>query len=304
MIRTLASVLARQAWFRKAVLGTPVLRDLAGRFVGGDDLSAGLAAVRGLNARGIRGSLNFHGMHATDPAEAIAAADEALDALHRIRAEGLDSHVSVKLTKLGLDVDPNLCLAQLRRVLDGAAETGGFVRIDMEEAVYVDQTLGIFEAMQDHYGAGTVGLVIQSYLRGRERDLDRLLERGARVRLVKGGYRESAAAAFRSAAEVDAAFRRDIERLLARGVFPAIATHDAGAVAWAQELAAQMGMEKTAFEFQMLYGVKPALQDRLVAEGYAVRCYVPYGGDWATHLVGCLRRLPASALAHARGEAA
>jgi proline dehydrogenase len=304
MIRTAASVLARQAWFRKAVLGTPVLRDLAGRFVGGDDLPAGLDAVRGLNARGIRGSLNFHGMHAQSAAEAVSAADEALDALRRIRVEGVDSHVSVKLTKLGLDVDPNLCLGQLRRVLDGAAEASGFVRIDMEEAVYVDQTLRIFEAMQDHYGAGTVGLVIQSYLRGREKDLDRLLDRGARVRLVKGGYRESPEAVFRSAAEVDAAFRRDIQRLLARGVSPAIATHDAAAVAWAQEAAVRAGVGKGAFEFQMLYGVKPALQDHLVAEGHAVRCYVPYGGDWATHLVGCLRRLPGNVLGHRRGEAA
>lgn len=281
-------------------MSTPVLRDLAGRFVGGDDLPAGLAAVRGLNDRGIRGSLNFHGMHVQNPGEAVGAADQAIDALRRIREEGIDSHVSVKLTKIGLDIDATLCRSQLRRVLDCAAETGGFVRIDMEESVYVQETLRTFEEMQDLYGGGTVGLVIQSYLRHRSSDLDRLMDRGARIRLVKGGYRESGEVVFKSKAEVDAAFKRDIERLLNRGTTPAIATHDADAIAWARIMQERLGLGKDAFEFQMLYGVKPDLQERLVADGYTVRCYVPYGGDWATHLIGCLRRLPADALASFR----
>jgi proline dehydrogenase len=239
-------------------------------------------------------------MHVQDPGEAAGAADQAIDALRRIREEGIDSHVSVKLTKIGLDIDATLCRSQLRRVLDCAAGTGGFVRIDMEESVYVQETLRTFEEMQDIYGSGTVGLVIQSYLRHRSSDLDRLMDRGARIRLVKGGYRESGEVVFKSKAEVDAAFKRDIERLLIRGTTPAIATHDADAIAWARTLQDRLGLEKDAFEFQMLYGVKPDLQERLVADGYTVRCYVPYGGDWATHLIGCLRRLPADALARFR----
>jgi proline dehydrogenase len=297
MIRKAANLLARQAWFRKFLLGTPVLRDLAGRFVGGDDLASGVRAVRSLNARGIKASLNFHGMHVLEAGEAVAAADEALQALRLIRAEGLDSHVSVKLTKIGLDVDPALCRAQLVRILDTAAETGVFVRVDMEEAVYADATLQLFEDMQDRYGAGRVGLVLQSYLRHRTGDLDRLMARSARIRLVKGGYRESAEQVFRTKAEVDTAFLRDIERLMTRGTSPAIATHDAEAIAWTLALQRRLGLGKQDFEFQMLYGVKPELQDRLVADGYRVRCYIPYGGDWATHLVGCLRRLPAGAWA-------
>jgi len=281
-------------------MSTPILRDLAGRFVGGDDLPAGLAAVRGLNDRGIKGSLNFHGMHVQNPGEAVAAADQAIDALRRIREEGIDSHVSVKLTKIGLDINATLCRSQLRRVLDCAAETGGFVRIDMEESVYVQETLRTFEEMQDLYGGGTVGLVIQSYLRHRSSDLDHLMDRGARIRLVKGGYRESGEVVFKSKAEVDAAFKRDIERLLNRGTTPAIATHDADAIAWTRTLQDRLGLGKGAFEFQMLYGVKPDLQERLVADGYTLRCYVPYGGDWATHLIGCLRRLPVDALARFR----
>jgi proline dehydrogenase len=121
------------------------------------------------------------------------------------------------------------------------------------------------------------------------------LEQGARIRLVKGGYRESRETVFGTKAEVDAAFKRDIERLLQHGVAPAIATHDADAIAWTKLLQTQLRLGKDAFEFQMLYGVKPELQAQLVAEGYAVRCYIPYGGDWAMHLAGCLRRSPIGA---------
>ena len=302
MLRNLALLLARQSWLRKGIMSTPVLRDMAGRFVGGDDLPAAVACVRGLNAQGIKGSMNFHGMHVRSAEAAVGAADQAIEALHRIRQEGLDSHVSVKLTKIGLDVDRGLCRAQLHRVLDAAAATGGFVRIDMEESVYLDETLSTFEAVQDRYGNATVGLVIQSYLRDRAGDLERLMRRGARIRLVKGGYREAREVAFHAKAEVDAAFKRDIERLLTHGTAPAIASHDAEAVAWARTVQERLGLGKGAFEFQMLFGVKPDLQRSLVAEGYAVRCYVPYGGDWATHVVGCLRRLPAGALARLRGR--
>jgi proline dehydrogenase len=298
MIRETAHLLARQSWFRKLVMSTPVIREAAGRFVGGEDLASALAAARNMNARGLKATLNFHGMHVLDLAEAERAAQQAVDALVRIREEGLDSNVSIKLTKIGFDVDPVQCRLQLLRILDCAAGTGGFVRIDMEESDYVEATLQLFEEMQDRYGNGTVGLVIQSYLRHRTGDLDHLLDRKASIRLVKGGYREPSSRIFRAKAEVDAAFNRDIERLLQWGISPAIATHDEAAIAWTLAVQARMGLAREAFEFQMLYGVKPDLQARLQADGYRVRCYIPYGGDWAAHAVGCLRRIPAGALAH------
>lgn len=300
MIRKAALLLARSAWLRKSILGMPVLRDLAGRFVGGDDLAAALATARSLNARGLKASLNFHGMHAESAEEAQAAVGQAIASLQAIAAGNLDAHVSVKLTKIGLDLDPAMAEAGLRRILDCAAATGGFVRLDMEEAAYLDDTLRIFEAMLARYGRDVVGIVIQSYLRHRRQDLDRLMDLGARVRLVKGGYRESPELVFRRKEEVDGAFRDDIERLLRRGYAPAIATHDAAAADWARAVQARLGLGPEAFEFQMLHGVKPDLQARLRDEGHAVRCYVPYGGDWATHLVGCLRRLPAGLLGRAR----
>jgi proline dehydrogenase len=302
MLRKASLLLARQSWFRKLIMSTPVIREAAGRFVGGEDLASGLRAVRALNARGISGSLNFHGMHVEDPAEARKAADQAIEALLHIRDEGLKCHVSIKLTKIGLDIDGSLCRSELGRILDCAALTGGFVRIDMEEAVYVDETILRFEEAQARYGSGTVGLVVQSYLRDREKDLERLMDLGARVRLVKGGYRERRDLVFHSKAEVDAAFKRDIERLLTRGVCPAIATHDPDAVAWTKALRDRLKLGMDAFEFQMLYGVKPELQDSLVQEGFAVRCYIPYGGDWATHLAGCIRRIPSSLLGRAQRQ--
>lgn len=291
MFKRVALLLARSASFRKTVMGTPFLRDLAGRYVGGEDLPAGLAVVRQLNSRGIKGSLNFYGMHTREAAEAEHAADEAIAALRRIQVDGVDSHISVKLTKIGLDVGADFCRTQLRRILDCASETGGFVRLDMEESPYLDQTLRIFEEMRVEYGDGTVGLVIQSYLRHRAADLDLLMDHGARVRLVKGGCREPRDVAFHSKAEIDAAFKRDIERLLKRGRSPAIATHDAEAIAWTRECQDRLGLGKEDVEFQMLRGVKPELQDRLVADGYTVRSYVPYGGDWPNHVVSCLRQV-------------
>jgi len=300
MFRKAVSLLAGQSWFRKFIMSTPVIRELAGRFVGGDDLASGLAAVRGLNARGIKASLNFHGMHVLDPDKARLAADQAIDALRKIQAEGLDSHVSVKLTKIGLDLDPALCRASLLRIIEAAMTSGGFVRIDMEESIYVDRTIEMFEEVQQMCDGKNVGIVIQSYLRHRQGDLGRLMARGANIRLVKGGYREPREVVFRAKAEVDAAFLRDIRLLLSQRRLHGIATHDEAAIAHVKALQAELGFDKDDFEFQMLYGVRPDLQERLVAEGYSVRCYIPYGGDWATHLAGCIRRIPVDAYARLR----
>ncbi len=300
MFRKAVSLLAGQSWFRKFIMSTPVIRELAGRFVGGDDLASGLAAVRGLNARGIKASLNFHGMHVLDPDEARLAAEQAIDALRKIQAEGLDSHVSVKLTKIGLDLDPALCRVNLRRIIDAAVTSGGFVRIDMEESIYVERTIEMFEEVQQICDGKNVGIVIQSYLRHRQGDLGRLMARGANIRLVKGGYREPREVVFRAKAEVDAAFLRDIRLLLSQRRLHGIATHDEAVIAHVMALHAELGFDKDDFEFQMLYGVRPDLQEKLVADGYSVRCYIPYGGDWATHLAGCLRRIPVDAYARLR----
>jgi proline dehydrogenase len=301
MIRKIyCSIVGRPA-FRKAVLSTPVIRDLAWRFVAGENLDAGIAAIRSLNARGIQGTLNYVGTHVRSRPEAVAAADSAIAALRRIHAERVESHLSLKLTQIGMDIDDEFCRAQLRRVLDCAREVGNFVRIDMEESPYVGRTLQMYEEARAEYGTETVGIVIQSYLRERDGDLERLIADGSRVRLVKGGYWEPPSVAYKTAGEIDRCFDRDIEALLTRGRHAAIATHDARCIARAKEVAAGAGLGREAFEFQMLYGVRPDLQVQLVGEGYPVRCYVPYGGQWQTYFIGCVRRLPGGVLRRVLG---
>jgi lipopolysaccharide/colanic/teichoic acid biosynthesis glycosyltransferase/proline dehydrogenase len=290
--RGILATVARQSLVRKVALSTPLVRDLAWRFVAGEDLNSGIAAVHVLDGRGIKGTLNHVGTHVRDKAEAVAAADEAIGALGATHRAGLESNISIKLTQIGLDIDEHLCRSQLRRVLDAAQDVGGFVRIDMEESGYTDRTIRLFEEMRDGYGTERVGIVVQSYLRDHVDDLDRLLKAGSRIRLVKGGYWEAGDVVFRAPAEVEAAFLADIDRLIERGDHPAIATHDVRAINHALTAAARRGLDRKSYEFQMLYGVRADLQERLVRDGYQVRCYVPFGSHWYEYFLGCVRRLP------------
>ncbi len=296
MLRKLSSMVVRQPWLRKAALTAPLVRDMAWRFVAGEDLDAGLTTLRVLNAQGMKGTLNHIGTHVGSEVEASAAADAALDALRRIHEERLDSNLSLKLTQIGLDVDEGLCREQLRRVLDRASHLGNFVCIDMEESPYVERTIRLFEEMREIYGADTVGIVLQSYLRNRRSDLERLLAGGSRIRLVKGGYWEPVEIAYRRRADIDGAFQRDMQLLVSRGQHPAIATHDPRAIEQARRMAAEARLDRRAFEFQMLLGVAQRLQDGLAREGYTVRCYVPYGRGWYEYFLGCARRVPGGAL--------
>ncbi|MDR3669574.1 MAG: proline dehydrogenase family protein [Holophaga sp.] len=291
MIRNLLATLSRHPWVRKTAMSTPVLRDVAWRLVAGESQEDGLAVVRTLNAKGIKGTMNFIGTHVRSEPEAVRAADTAIEGLRRVQAEGLDSHLSLKLTQIGLDVDPAFCRLQLDRVLAAAQHLGSFVRIDMEESAYTGETLRIFEEAR----AGrpdSVGIVLQSYLRRNQADLERMVALGARIRLVKGGYWESAPVALRNKEELDRAFLRDLEFLILHGHRPALATHDPAAVARAVQVLAAAGLPKDAMEFQMLYGVRQDLAEALVRDGYTVRSYVPYGAHWYEYVLGCIRRDP------------
>ncbi|HYG66412.1 MAG TPA: proline dehydrogenase family protein [Anaeromyxobacteraceae bacterium] len=296
MLRELTTSVARAAWIRKAAVSTPGLRDLAWRFIAGEDLDAAVQVARALNARGLSATLNYVGTHVRSAAEAIAAGDAAVASLHRIRRDGLRANVSVKLTHLGLDVDEALARAQLARVLDAARATEGFVRIDMEESPYVDRTLRIFDDARRCHGDATVGVVLQAYLRGREGDVGRLASTGAAIRLVKGGYWEDAQVVHRKPAAIDAAYARGLEALLASGARAAVATHDPAMIARARRLAADAGRPPGAFELQLLYGVRPDLAAHATRAGVPVRLYVPYGARWYEYALGCIRRMPAAAL--------
>lgn len=301
MLRKLLASIVGQPWLKKAAMSIPVIRDLAWRFVAGENLDAGVAVLRRLNDNGIKGTLNYIGTHEKDEKEAVAAADAIIEALRRIHKEGLDAELSIKLTHIGLDINDNLCLVQLDRILDHANRYHNFICIDMEESPYVEKTLLFFEQMLGTYGADTVGIVLQSYLRHREVDLQRMITKGARIRLVKGGYWEAPDTVYRKKCDIDRAFRRDIHMLLSKGYKPAIATHDPRFLAETRHLAAKEGIDASAFEFQFLYGVRPDLQDSLIRDGYTVCCYVPYGGSWYAYVVGCLRRIPEQTLRRIKG---
>ncbi len=293
MLRGLFLALSRSRRLRNAALHHPVLRQAALRFVAGERLPDALEAIRRLNAAGLTATLDLLGEGVTTAARAEASGDAYIRILDALRESGIDSNLSLKLTQLGLDVDASLCRAILRRILDRAGET--FVRIDMESSQYTDRTLRLFEQLWVE-GYRNVGVVIQSYLRRSAQDVERLLSLGARVRLVKGAYAEPPAVAFPGKRDVDASFARLAERLLDRGVYPAIATHDERMIGHALRVAAERAIPPEKFEFQMLYGVRRDLQTRLHRQGFRVRVYVPFGEEWYPYFMRRLGERPANIL--------
>ena len=265
----------------------------ARRFVAGESVDEALATARELRASGMMSTLDLLGESVTSAHEARAATRDYIGLLEAIAAADVDRNISLKLTQLGLDVDRATCFDNLRRVLDVAKPAGFFVRIDMESSEYVEQTLDIFSTVWD-IGYRDVGVVIQSYLRRSDADVRRLNALGARVRLVKGAYREPRRVAFTDKHEVDAAFVEIMRRLLADGTYPAIATHDPAMIAATEAFARERGLAPGRFEFQMLYGVRRDLQAALTAEGYPFRVYVPFGREWFPYFMRRLGERPAN----------
>lgn len=296
MLRQLFLYLSTQAWAYRLILSNPLTRSLAWRFVAGETLDEALVVVRALNARGIRATLDHLGENVTGEAEAVRAADEAILALRRIHESGVESHLSIKLTQLGLDLGDDFCRAQVRRVLDRARQDSNFVRVDMEGSAYTARTLALVADLREEYGADTVGTVLQSYLYRTQDDLAALIASGTRIRWVKGAYNEPPDLAYPRKADVDRAYRIGAEQLLARGCYPALATHDERLIARARRFAAAEGIAPERFEFQMLYGVRRDLQEGLAREGYNVRCYVPYGTQWYPYFMRRLAERPANVL--------
>lgn len=269
-------------------------RRFASRFVAGETLDEAIDAVRDLNARDITASLDLLGESVTSRDEATRACDAAIEILDRIHATGVAANLSIKLTQMGLDLDPALAARNAGRILERAHEHGIFVRVDMEASEYVQRTLDLYYDTLQPASGDLVGVVIQTMLRRSEDDIERLLDAGARVRLVKGAYKEPESVAFPDKSDVDAVFARCSERMLERGNYPAFATHDEALIRHITDYAAAHGVDPARFEFQMLYGVRRDLQDRLRHEGYNVRVYVPYGTEWYPYLMRRLAERPAN----------
>lgn len=269
-------------------------RAFARRFVAGETVDDALRAVRDVNGRGMHATLDLLGESVSSAAEAAGARDQVIGLIDRIVAEGADANVSIKLTQLGLDVSAEVCRDNVTAILARAEQHGMFVRVDMEGSPYTERTLRLF---QDHLHprfGDLVGVVIQSMLRRSEQDLQELICRRARVRLVKGAYIEPAEIAFPAKRDVDAAFAGMAQRLLEADTYPAFATHDERLIAAVKRQAREAGRGPDRFEFQMLYGVRRDLQDRLRAEGYRVRIYVPFGTQWYPYFMRRLAERPAN----------
>lgn len=269
-------------------------RRLASRFVAGETVDSAVAALKELNAAGVTASLDLLGEAVRSADEARTARDLYLQTLDRIRLVGADANVSVKLTQMGLNIDEALCVENMRAIIAKAKGYGSFVRIDMEQSEYTERTLQLFtETLHREFG-NAVGVVLQSYLRRTERDAEDMIALGARVRLCKGAYQEPATVAFPDKRDVDANYVRCMERLLERGHYPGIATHDARIIAHAKDFVRRRGIAAERFEFQMLYGVRRDLQQALRRDGYGVRVYVPFGDDWYPYLMRRLAERPAN----------
>jgi proline dehydrogenase len=269
-------------------------RKFASRFVAGETIDSAVSAAGELKTRGIATSLDLLGESVTVQAEAVAARDQYLAMLDRMAAAGVEVNVSVKLTQMGLDIDEELCAANLTCILDKAASVDGFVRLDMEGSDYTQRTLDFFEhRLFDRFGRHC-GVVIQSMLRRSEADVEKLIGMRARVRLCKGAYLEPPAIAFPDKADVDRNYVRLMERLLAAGNYPGLATHDEAIIARAREFVRRESIAPDRFEFQMLYGVRRDLQQRLVRQGYRMRVYVPFGTQWYPYLMRRLAERPAN----------
>ncbi len=265
----------------------------AHRFIAGEAIDEAITAARAIQASGLMLTLDQLGESVANMAEADAATRGYLTVIDRIVASGIERNISLKLTQLGLTVDRATCVDNLRRILDAAAPHDFFVRVDMEDSPVTQVTLEVFETMWQQ-GYRNVGIVLQSYLPRSVADARRMNELGARVRLVKGAYKEPKGVAYQNKVDVDAAFADITRLLLAEGTYPAIATHDPAMLAVAKSFAAERGIAKEKFEFQMLYGIRRDLQSQLKSEGYRVRVYVPFGREWFPYFMRRLGERPAN----------
>ncbi|HEX9283051.1 MAG TPA: proline dehydrogenase family protein [Gemmatimonadales bacterium] len=294
MLRASLLWLSEQPRVFRFIRTNGLARRFAARFVAGETVDEGIAVVKELNAAGIAASLDLLGEAVHNAAEARAARDTYLQTLDRVRAAGATAHVSLKLTQMGLDIDEALCVENVRAVVARAKAQGSFVRIDMEQSDYTERTLQLFKrTFHPEFGNG-VGIVLQSYLRRTEQDVEQMIALGARVRLCKGAYQEPATVAFPDKRDVDANYVRCMEGLLLKGDYPGIATHDVRILERAKAFARDRGIPHARFEFQMLYGVRRDLQLALKRQGYNVRVYVPFGTQWYPYLMRRLAERPAN----------
>jgi proline dehydrogenase len=294
MLRQIFLYLSNQERLYNFARNNRLAKSFASRFVAGETLDEALAVVAALNRKKISASLDLLGESVRNEAEARAAGREYITVLDRIHAQKLDTNVSVKLTAMGLDISEDLCVDIMQDILDRARQYETFVRIDMEGSAYTERTLRLFEdRLYPHYRQH-VGVVLQSYLYRTYADAEHTVALKCRVRLCKGAYKEPPTVAYPEKKDVDSNYVRCMHLLMERGNYPGIATHDEAIIAEARRFARDTRIPSDRYEFQMLYGVRRDLQERLVREGYRMRVYVPFGTQWYPYLMRRLAERPAN----------
>ncbi|MFC5704231.1 proline dehydrogenase family protein [Cohnella faecalis] len=267
----------------------------AGRFVAGETMEQALDQARKLNEKGIMATLDHLGEGIRDLTEAQRYKEEVLRLLDGIEASGVDANVSIKPTQMGLALNEEAGYAHIREIVSKAKTLRNFVRLDMENSPYTSATIETVRRLRAE-GLSNTGTVIQAYLRRSEWDLRRITAEKMNVRLVKGAYKEPGAIAYPDMKDVDDSFKRLISARLRSGVYTAVATHDERMIEWTKFCASGFDVSPSSFEFQMLYGIRTPLQERLAREGFRIRCYVPYGRMWYPYFVRRLAERPANLL--------
>ncbi|QSB05808.1 proline dehydrogenase family protein [Natronoglycomyces albus] len=300
MLRSAILAAARSSKIERLVGTAPLSRSVVRRYVAGETTADALAAARALAADGLLSTLDYLGEDTLDMAQAEFTRDEYLRLLQALKEEGLaeTTEVSVKLSALGQDIDPEAAYRHASEICESAAKAETTVTVDMEDHTRTDSTLEILGRLRANFP--DTGAVLQSYLRRTEDDCKDLSKEGSRVRLCKGAYKEPESVAYQGKLDVDRSYVRCINALMAGEGYPMLATHDPRLVEIGIDRAKWFDRDKDSFEFQMLYGIRPEEQLRLAAEGYRVRCYVPYGDQWYGYLMRRLAERPANVSFFAR----
>ena len=295
MLRAAFISLSESKSLRSAAEKTWAGQRLSRRFIAGTTIEEALAATRAVNQIGLSVSVDNLGENVTNPDEARHSAQLYHQMLDRMNEQGLDANVSLKLTHMGLDVDEEMAFRISSNLVEHAARINNFVRIDMEASPYTQKTLDFVRRLHKTPGlAGHVGAVIQSYLFRSEKDIEQLVADGIRVRLCKGAYKEPPEIAFAAKAGVDANYINLMKMLLSSGTYHGIATHDERMIRATIEFAEREKIPASAFEFQMLYGVRRDLQLKLIKEGWRCRVYIPFGTEWYPYFMRRLAERPAN----------
>jgi len=309
MLRSLLIYLSQAGWAQRMVTGWSFAWKVASRFIAGETNEEAIQVVKTLNEQGINATLDHLGEHTSRAEEAVQATEQILGMLDALEESGVRAGISIKLTQIGMGLDTSVCRENLRRILERAKEYDNFVRIDIEDTPYTDITIDAYnEMLAAGFTPKTVGMAVQSYLYRAEEDTKKMLEDGTTFRLIKGAYKEPPELAYPKKEDVDANFdlltKILMDASLAQGStisedkrtppIPAIATHDDKRIDFAKQYAKKIDLDKNAFEFQMLFGIRRDLQRQLVAEGYLVRVYVPFGTQWYPYFMRRLAERPAN----------